>query len=208
MSQAATRAGRDPRDVTLVAVTKGVRVEAMSAAIEAGLRVFGENRVQEALKKSKELGFAGIRWHMIGHLQKNKAKPAVGLFEMIHSLDSAELAGEINKHASALGKTQRALVEVKLSPEASKTGIEKERLGALLEAAGGMKNLKVEGLMAMPPYSDNPEDSRPYFRELRKLALSFGLRELSMGMSGDFEVAIEEGATLIRIGSAIFGGRT
>lgn len=207
ISHAALRAGRSPDEVTLVAVTKGVSVEAINEALEAGLRVFGENRVQETLKKQKELVSKNIIWHMIGHLQRNKARQAVGLFDLIHSVDSLALSEAINRYAAAIDKTQRILIEVKLSPEPSKTGISKEHLPELISEVSGMPNLRLEGLMTMPPYSPEPEHSRPYYRELRGLAKEFGLKELSMGMSGDFEVAIEEGATMVRVGSAIFGGR-
>ncbi|MDP2168100.1 MAG: YggS family pyridoxal phosphate-dependent enzyme [Thermodesulfovibrionales bacterium] len=209
LSHAAMRAGRNPGDVLLIAVSKGVSVELMREAAEAGLRVFGESRVQEAVKKAAELETAssGIRWHMIGHLQKNKAGAAVGLFELIHSLDSVELASLINRHASGKGKVQRVLMEVNLSGERSKHGIGKDEIGSLIKAAAKMENISVEGLMTIPPYSDDPEASRPYYKELKELADGYGLRELSMGMTGDFEVAVEEGATMVRVGTAIFGER-
>lgn len=202
-------AGRDPHEVKLIAVSKGVGVEAIKSAIDAGLRVFGENRVKEALEKSQILAGLkeNIEWHMIGHLQRNKVKTAVGLFELIHSVDSISLAEAIERHSGTIGKLQRVLIEVKLSPEPTKTGIELEGLEPLIKAIKDMKNIKLEGLMTMPPYSENPEDSRPFYRRLREIAQSYGLRELSMGMSGDFEIAIEEGSTMVRIGSAIFGER-
>lgn len=210
------RAGRNPEDVTLIAVTKTVSLERINGAIDAGLRIFGENRVQEAQKKvtSDELRVTDgkIEWHLIGHLQKNKAKHAVQLFDLIHSLDSIELADEINKHAEKTGKIQNVLVEVKLSHEETKHGILRKGLAELLEFTGNLRNLNVKGLMTIPPFFDNLEEARPFFKELRELrdkaaAMGFNLPELSMGMSHDFEVAIEEGATMVRIGTAIFGER-
>lgn len=213
---AAMRVRRNPEEVKLIAVTKTVDIENIMAAIEAGLRIFGENRVQEARDKIPEImqrrPDIKLSWHMIGPLQKNKVKYAVKLFDMIHSVDSRELAIEINKQAEKICKTQDILIEVKLSPEETKHGIRPEELFELLEFTSTLKNLHVKGLMTMPPYSENPEDSRPYFRRLRELLeeanrKGFPLKELSMGMSGDFEIAIEEGATMVRIGTAIFGER-
>lgn len=209
LSHAAMRAGRNPGDVLLVAVSKGIGVGLITDALDAGLRVFGESRVQEAVKKAKglETASSGIKWHMIGHLQKNKAGAAVGLFELIHSLDSVELASLINRHASGKGKVQRVFIEVNLSGGRSKHGIGKDEIGNLIKATDKMENISVEGLMTIPPYSDDPEAPRPYFRELKHLADEYGLRELSMGMTNDFEVAVEEGATMVRVGTAIFGER-
>ncbi|MBM4135736.1 MAG: YggS family pyridoxal phosphate-dependent enzyme [Nitrospira sp.] len=216
ISYAALRAGRNPYDVKLVAVTKTVSIERIKEAIDCGLRVFGENRVQEAQKKvtSDELRVAGskIEWHLVGHLQKNKAKTAVQLFDLIHSLDSIELAQEINKHAEKAGKIQRVLIQVKLSEEETKHGVPKEGLTAAMKAVTGMKNLRLEGLMTMPPFFDNPDMARPFFRELRELRdnaekSGYVLPELSMGMTNDFEIAILEGATMVRIGTGIFGER-
>jgi len=220
MSHAAMRSGRDLEDVKLIAVTKAVDIEAIKEAIDAGLRVFGENRVQEAQKKIQDLRFmiqnSSIQWHLIGHLQKNKAKYAVQLFDLIHSVDSIELAEELNKHAEKIGKIQRVLVQVKLSKEETKHGVSEEDLMQLLEKIKKLNNLKLEGLMTMPPFFDNLEDARPYFRRLREIRddinslriTPYALRELSMGMSNDFEVAIEEGSTMVRIGTAIFGERS
>lgn len=211
ISYTAQRSGRSIEDVTLIAVTKGVSVKGIIEAVDAGVRTFGENRVQEAVEKIKGNELKGlsdnIKWHMIGHLQKNKAKLAVGLFDLIHSMDSIELAGLINRYAESAGKVQRVLVEVKLSSEETKHGIGKDELEGLLRASETMRHIKVEGLMTMPSYSDNPEDSRAYYRELKRLADICGIKELSMGMSGDFEVGVEEGATMVRIGTLIFGGR-
>lgn len=216
MSRASMKADRNPEDVTLIAVTKTVDIERIIEAIDAGLRIFGESRVQEAQRKvtSNELQVMSnkIQWHLIGHLQKNKAKYAVQLFGLIHSLDSIELANELNRQAEKMGKIQDVLVEVKLADEEAKHGVSKEGLVELLKSASSLKNLNIKGLMTIPTFFTNPEDARPSFRELRGLrdkasALGFNLPELSMGMSHDFEVAIEEGATMVRIGTAIFGGR-
>jgi pyridoxal phosphate enzyme (YggS family) len=213
ITHAAMRTERNPEDVKLIAVTKTVDTERIKEAIDWGLRNFGESRVQEAIKKisnlKSQISNSRISWHLIGHLQKNKAKIAVQLFDLIHSLDSSELAEEIDKHAGKDGKIQRVLVQVKLSEEETKYGVSKKDLMDMLDAVKKMKNLKLEGLMTMPPYFDNPEMVRPYFRELRDLRdnakrLGYGLPELSMGMTHDFEIAIEEGATMVRIGTGIF----
>lgn len=227
ISHSAMRAGRNPWDVKLIAVTKTVSVEHIKEAMDAGLRMFGESRVQEAKEKISNLKFeitppipplvkggmnGGVEWHLVGHLQKNKAKMAVELFDLIHSVDSIEIAEVINKQAEKIGKIQKILVQVKLSGEISKYGILKENLVELLRHIRSMNNLSVKGLMTIPPFFDNPEMARPYFRELRKLrddaeAKGFKLSELSIGMTNDFEVAIEEGATMVRIGTGIFGER-
>jgi pyridoxal phosphate enzyme (YggS family) len=216
ISHASMRAGRNPEEVTLIAVTKTVAVHQIKEAMDAGLRTFGENRVQEAKVKIEELSaepaMPSVSWHLIGHLQKNKAKYAVRLFDLIHSLDSAELAEELNSQAEKIGKVQEVLVEVKLSPEETKHGIAGTELPQFLKIIQAMMNLKLRGLMTIPPFSEHPEEARPYFRELRALrdeaeAAGYPLPELSMGMSNDFEIAIEEGATMVRIGTAIFGER-
>lgn len=216
ISSAAIRSGRNPFDVKLVAATKTVDVPKIQEAIELGLRVFGENKVQEAREKishmNTQMPDCDVEWHLIGHLQKNKAKAAVQLFDLIHSVDSAGLAGEINRHAEMLGKTQKVLIQVKLSAEESKHGISEQIFMGLLREASGMKHLKIEGLMTMPPFFDNPDMARPFFRKLRELrdaaeGKGFKLPELSMGMTHDFETAILEGATIVRIGTGIFGER-
>jgi len=218
---AAIKSGRNPADIKLVAVSKTVEVPEVMEAIQAGAVILGENKVQEARKKITELrashplnqgGAGGIEWHLIGNLQKNKSKAAVQLFDLIHSVDSTALADEIDKHAKETGKKQRVLVQVKLSDEATKHGVSENTLMELLGEISNMDYLKVEGLMTMPPYFEDPEEARPYFRRLKKLLdkaveKGFALNELSMGMSNDFEVAIEEGATLVRVGTAIFGER-
>ncbi len=206
MARAAARAGRRVEDVTLVAVR----------AFAAGVRDFGENRVQEAEAKAPALADlrpAGLRGHLVGHLQRNKSKKAVALFDVIQSLDEVELARHLEHHGAEQGKTVRALMQVDLAGEATKFGLEEELLLPALENLRGLKSLQVHGLMVLPPFGEDPELSRPFFRRLRGLrdqAARGGLlrgAELSMGMSHDFEVAIEEGATLVRVGTAIFGER-
>jgi PLP dependent protein len=193
---------RIPTGVTLLAVTKTVPPEIVDAAWNAGITVFGENKLQEARAKIP-LVSSRAHWHFIGHLQTNKAREAVELFELIHSVDSVKLAGEIDKWARHAGKTQPVLLEVNLAGEASKFGIKPEDLPATLAQIREFSHLDVRGLMTVPPV----KDPRPHFRRLRELRDETGLRELSMGMSHDFEVAIEEGATLVRIGTGIFGER-
>lgn len=215
IAQAAVRAGRDPQDVQLVAVSKTMSTATVRQAIQAGVTILGENYVQEARKKIEEIGHAP-RWDFIGHLQSNKANYVVDLFDIIHSVDRLSLAKELNKLAAKQGKTMKILVQVNISGEEAKSGIGPEGVNALVREIVNLPNLSVEGLMTMPPFFDDPEKARPYFIALRKLrdALREGikeatdLKELSMGMSADFEVAIEEGSTLVRVGTAIFGERT
>lgn len=217
MAHAAMRAGREPSEIKLIAVTKNVHIDLIRKAVDIGLREFGENRVQEAREKIQDsrckIPDADIHWHLIGHLQKNKAKVAVELFDLIQSVDSFELAEIISKQAESVNKTQRILLQVKLSDEESKYGISKDNIASLIERAGSLRGLKIEGLMTIPPFFDDAEKVRPYFRELRTLRdglekSGFKLPELSMGMSNDFEAAIEEGATMVRVGTAIFGERS
>ncbi len=216
ISSTAIRSGRNPFDVKLVAVTKTVGLEKIKEAASLGLRIFGENRVQEALKKiadcKSECPDCEIEWHMIGHLQRNKAKNAVQVFELIHSVDSVGLAKELDKYAEKTGKAQRILIEVKLSDEAAKHGVSRKDLMGLIGFVSELRNLRLEGLMTMPPFFEDPEMTRPFFRELRLLRdnaenAGYNLPELSMGMTNDYEVAILEGATIVRIGTAIFGER-
>ena len=214
IAEAAGRSGRDPNDVQLVAVTKSVVVSQIREALDAGLTVFGENRIQEAKGKVALLSSPSIQWHLVGTLQTNKSKLAVELFELIHSLDSVKLAASMDRHGAALRKQVRALIEVNLEGESDKSGLHESELLPLLQACRAYAHLTIEGLMAIPPFHRNPHDVRPYFRRLRLLRdraaethPDFRLRHLSMGMSNDFEVAIEEGATLVRIGTAIFGNR-
>jgi pyridoxal phosphate enzyme (YggS family) len=208
ISHAAMRGGRPPEDVRLVAVSKTVGEEAVREAYEAGQRLFGESRVQEAQKKAEALADLNISWHMVGHLQKNKAKAAVGIFDLIHSVDSVALLEAIARHAEAAGKVQALLLQAKLSEEEQKHGAGGEEVELMVRRAGALGSVKVEGLMTMPPFFDDPEDARPYFRRLREMNRMYGFPELSMGMTEDFEVAIEEGATLVRVGTAIFGERS
>jgi pyridoxal phosphate enzyme (YggS family) len=214
IAEAAGRSGRDPNDVQLVAVTKSVAVSRIREALDAGLKVFGENRIQEAKGKVALLSSPSIQWHLVGHLQTNKSKLAAELFELIHSLDSVKLAASMDRHGAVLRKQVRALIEVNLGGESDKSGLHESELLPLLQACRAFAHLTIEGLMAIPPFHRNPQDVRPYFRRLRLLGdraadthPDFRLRHLSMGMSNDFEVAVEEGATLVRIGTAIFGNR-
>ena len=216
ISSATIRSGRNPFDVRLIAATKTVDIQRIQEAVELGLRVFGENRVQEAKEKIAHLRHHMpdylVEWHLIGHLQKNKAGAAVQLFDLIHSVDSMRLAQEIDRHAAKLGKTQRILIQIKLSEEESKYGISEELFIKMLREASEMEHLSIEGLMTMPPFFEKPEKTRPFFRRLREVRDSaedegFRLPELSMGMTHDFEEAILEGATMVRIGTGIFGER-
>jgi pyridoxal phosphate enzyme (YggS family) len=209
---ACERAGRAPESVTLLAVTKGQSPDAVNEAGRLGLTHFGENKIQEA--KAKIPFCSGkLRWHFIGHLQTNKCRDAVELFEMIQSVDSLYVAQEISKRADAAGKTMPILLEVNLAGEASKFGYRPEALIAELNQINALPRLEVHGLMTVPPWTSNAENVRPVFRQLRELkeraeqVLGAPLPQLSMGMSGDFEVAIEEGATIVRIGTALFGPR-
>ena len=211
IEEAARRARRDPGGIKLVAVSKTVEPARIKEAIEAGISVLGENYVQEARKKIEEIG-RGVTWHFIGHLQSNKAKSAIHLFDMIHSVDNLSLAKELNRRAEQEDRTVRALIEVNLAQEATKFGTDEEKLFDLARGMLQLNHLSLEGLMTMPPYFDDPERGRPYYvklRELREKMVQEGIpiKELSMGMSNDFEIAIEEGATYVRIGTAIFGPR-
>ena len=212
IASACERAGRGPDSVTLLAVTKGQPPDVVSEAARLGLTLFGENKVQEA--KAKIPNCSGrLRWHMIGHLQTNKCRDAVELFEMIQSVDSLHLADEINKRAEQAGRSIPILLEVNAVGEASKFGYRPEQLLADLPRINALPRLEVHGLMTVPPWTTDPNRLRPIFRELRELkaraeqTLGAPLPQLSMGMSGDFELAIEEGATLVRIGTALFGPR-
>ena len=214
IGRAAARSGRDAGAVKLLAASKSQSAEKIRAAAAAGVHLFGENYVQEAAAKKAAIS-CPVEWHLIGHLQRNKAKAALDLFDAIESLDSVELARALDKEAGARARIARALIEVNLGGEASKSGVTAERLRPLLETVATLRHVKVEGLMAVPPFSEDAEKARPYFKELRALrekfktakAANIDLTELSMGMSQDFEVAIEEGATLVRLGTALFGPR-
>jgi pyridoxal phosphate enzyme (YggS family) len=202
--RAAERSHRDPASITLLAVTKIFPASVMREAYDLGLREFGENYVQEFETKAPVVAdLAGARFHLIGHLQSNKAKRAAELFHVIQTVDSAKLARRLNESARPLD----VMLEVHLSPEPAKSGAEPAALPDLAAAVRACPNLRLLGLMTMPPWSADPEVSRPYFRRLRELAQPIGLSQLSMGMSHDFEAAIEEGATCIRVGTALFGKR-
>ena len=214
IDEAAARAGRDPDEVKLLGAAKAQSVELMRAAIIAGVKLIGENYVQEAHAKKVEIS-ERAEWHMIGRLQRNKAKAAVEVFDVIQSLDNIALARELAKEGAKRNKRVRALVEVNLGGEESKSGIAEEKVEDLLRAAGELSSLSIEGLMAVPPFRQNPEDVRPYFRRLRELRArlreeripNVDLKELSIGMTHDYTVAVEEGATIVRIGTALFGPR-
>ena len=214
MKAAARRAGRSPEKIRLVAVSKTVDLERIRQAIEAGVGSLGENYVQEAQKKIEALGHK-VAWHFIGHLQTNKAKVAAALFDFVHSVDSLRLAEELNRVALQQKKVLPVLLQVNLAREESKFGATETEVVRLLELFSKLRGVSVKGLMAMPPFFEDSEESRPYFRALKKLAECVAqqkipgilMEEISMGMSNDFEVAIEEGATLVRVGTAIFGPR-
>jgi pyridoxal phosphate enzyme (YggS family) len=211
IAKAALRSQRNPAEIKLVAVSKTVEPARIQQAIEAGVSILGENYVQEAQKKIEALG-RPVAWHFIGHLQSNKAKAAVQLFDMIHSVDSVHLAEELNRRAALADRHLNVLIEVNLAREASKFGTDEEKLFSLVRRVRELDRLSLEGLMTMPPFFDSPEESRPYFIELRNWKErmereGIPVRGLSMGMSNDFEIAIEEGATYVRVGTAIFGPR-
>ena len=213
--QAAESCNRDADSVRLVAVSKTIAADIVKEAIEAGVTILGENYVQEARDKFKALAQYPVSWHFIGHLQSNKAKYAVRLFDLIHSVDSLKLAHELDKQAGKLEKIQQILVQVNISAEDTKSGISTDEAPRLIAEISRLKNLAVKGLMTMPPYFYQPQKVQPFFAALRELRdqiseqtlPNVSLDELSMGMTGDFEVAIKEGATLVRIGTAIFGER-
>ena len=213
MAEAAVRSGRDPASVRLVAVTKTFPAETVQAAYDCGLRDFGENRVQEFQEKLPGLHTPGAAFHLIGHLQSNKARPAMA-FDWIETVDSERLARRLSQAALEAGKTLSVLIEVKLGEEEAKTGVSEAVLPELVTCVAALPNLALHGLMGMPPWSDDPEKSRPYFRRLRELrdrlqqAGIAGLNELSMGMTRDFHIAIEEGATIVRVGTGLFGPRS
>lgn len=214
IARAAERAGRDPQQIRLVAVSKTRSVEEIRQAIEAGITDIGENRVQEAWGKYQAIGDA-VTWHMVGHLQTNKVKRALRFFQLIHSLDSLHLAEEIQRQAQTLGKVAEVLIEVNTSQEATKYGVSVEKTQALIEQVTTFSHLRVLGLMTIGPFTDNTDAIRACFRQLRNLQEQIScanipnieMRHLSMGMTHDFEIAIEEGADILRVGTAIFGAR-
>jgi len=206
VARACARAGRSPDHVLLIAVSKTVDAERIRLAIAAGVAALGENRVQEAREKIEALG-RPVPWHLIGSLQTNKAKEAARLFDWIHSVDRLELARELSRRAHGAERTLDVLLQVNLGDEPQKGGVAPAEVKGLQGAMAGLPGLRVRGLMAIPPVTESPERTRPYFRRLRELRDELGLEHLSMGMSADFEVAIEEGATMVRVGTAIFGPR-
>jgi hypothetical protein len=215
IAAACRRSGRRREDVKLVAISKTHPAGLIRAAFDAGLRDFGENRVQEAKSKRPELADLDITWHLVGHLQSNKAQAALELFQWVHSLDSAPLAERLARAAATANRRLPVLIEVNLGEEASKAGVRSDAVAKLAAQIAQLEALALRGLMVIPPFFDNPKDARPYFQQLRVLALdvealrlpNVSMHELSMGMSHDFEVAIEEGATIVRVGTAIFGAR-
>jgi len=207
VERACRRSSRKPDDVLVIAVSKTVEIERIKLATEAGVKALGENRVQEAKDKVAVLG-RPVPWHLIGSLQTNKAKDAVQLFDWIHSVDREELARELDRRAHQAERRVRVLVQVNIGLEPQKGGVQPGELKPLLDAITGCRNLDVRGLMCIPPATESAEASRMFFRRLRELRDAAGLEHCSMGMSGDFEVAIEEGATMVRVGTAIFGPRT
>ena len=213
--EAAAKAGRDGTKIKLLAAAKSQSIDALRTAVAAGVTLVGENYVQEAKEKRQQIK-ATVEWHMIGHLQRNKTKAAVEVFDVIQSLDNVALARELDKAGRRCGKHIRALVEVNLGGEESKTGIDRNGVTGLLQEIAELSNLRIEGLMTVPPFQNDLEKVRPYFRDLRELKENLDVRnlpnielkELSMGMTHDYTVAIEEGATIVRIGTALFGPRS
>ncbi len=219
VAAACEHAAKQPADITILAATKGRSVAEVTEAVAAGITDIGENYVQELLAKKQHLDGAGhteVTWHAIGHLQRNKVKYVVPFCRLIHSLDSLRLAQEISRRAGQVGCTQPVLIEVNVSGEDTKFGTNVDQVAELATQVVDLDNVELQGLMTMPPYSDNPEDSRPQFQKLRALAEQLvdqglpaeAMRHLSMGMSGDYGVAVEEGATIVRVGTALFGPRS
>ncbi len=214
ISEAALKAGRKPQEIKLLAAGKSQSVETVQAAITAGVRLIGENYLQEAESK-RQVILEAVEWHMIGHLQRNKVKAALNTFDLIQSLDSVALAVELDNEGRRNGGTVRTLIEINLGDEQSKSGIGRDKVAELVKRVSELAHLQVEGLMAVPPFKENPEEIRPYFCALRELQLELqgwkipngSFNELSMGMTHDYPVAIEEGATIVRIGTALFGPR-
>lgn len=212
--KACAKCGRSPEDVTLIAVSKTKPVEILQEAYDAGARIFGENKVQEITAKYPELP-SDIRWHMIGHLQRNKIKYIIDKVELIHSVDSQRLAQAINNEAAKHNLVMPVLLEINVAEEESKFGLKMDEVLPLLEEIASMNHIRVEGLMTIAPFVDNPEENRQIFRSLKKLSVDIekkninnvNMHVLSMGMTGDYEVAVEEGATMIRVGTGIFGAR-
>jgi len=216
IEKAAMANGRDPALIQLVAVSKTMSAERVKQAILGGATILGENYIQESREKIEQIPDDSVKWHFIGHLQSNKVRYAVKLFDLIHSVDSFKLAREINKQAAKINKIQSILIQVNLGGELTKFGTAKDRAAELARQISALPNLSLQGLMTMPPFFNSPEKARPFFKELRLLANQINelqlpgisMNELSMGMTGDFEEAIAQGATLVRIGTAIFGERS
>ena len=216
IEKAALECGRNPDSVRLIAVSKTVSADIVEEAIKAGVTILGENYVQEARDKIRTLSEYSTGWHFIGHLQSNKAKYAIKLFDLIHSVDSIKLARELNKQSQKIDKVQQILIQVNISQETTKSGISVDETTDLINEISRFENIAIKGLMTMPPFFNQPDRVRPFFAALRDLRdqISYkdipgvSLDELSMGMTGDFEVAIAEGATMVRVGTAIFGERT
>jgi PLP dependent protein len=214
IGEAAARAGRNPREIKLLAAAKSQSVELIRRAIDLGVGLIGENYVQEAHDKRQVIA-EPVEWHMIGHLQRNKVREALRTFDLIQSLDSVPLAHELDREGKKHGKAIRAFIQVNLADEPSKSGVARDKVSELLKRLGDLPQLQVQGFMAIPPFKENPEDVRPYFCALRDLQVELSglkipnvsLDELSMGMTHDYPVAIEEGATIVRIGTALFGPR-
>ena len=214
IARAAERAGRSAEDITLIAVSKTFDPSTVQQAVDAGAHDLGENRVQEAIAKVATVK-GNLRWHLIGHLQSNKARQAVEAFDVIHTVDSSQLAHRLDRTAGEVGRRPAVLVQVDLAHEPTKSGADESELPAIIEALDSTRHLELRGLMTLPPFFDSAEQTRPYFRRLREILerLNRGrepeqkLTELSMGMSHDFEAAVEEGATMVRVGTAIFGAR-
>ena len=206
IAHAAARAGRSPGEVTIIAITKYVDESAIQQAVEAGIEHFGENRVQEAQRKILRLPGSGLcpTWHMIGHLQRNKIQTALKIFDIIHSIDSIRLAQSISAQAE---RVVPVLLQVNVAEEMTKGGFQRNELQEAVAEISRLPNMSIKGLMTIAPMVDKPEEVRPVFRELRELCDSFGMEHLSMGMSSDFEIAVEEGATMVRLGRIIFGER-
>jgi len=215
IQRAADKAGRNPEEIRIVGVGKTVPVHRIEAAIEAGILIIGENYIKEVREKFEHLSRLPVSLHFIGHLQSNKSKYAVRMFDLIHSVDSLKLAEELNREAEKIAKIQDILIQVNVAEEKTKSGVRVEETLSLARSIGSLPHVRVRGLMAMPPFFDLPEKARPYFKIVRDLSRAASeaipgvlMEELSMGMSGDFEAAVEEGATLVRIGTALFGGRS
>lgn len=213
IGEACARAGRQASEVTLIAVTKARPLEDVQSVLAAGVRDIGENYVQRALDRVDSVGEGRCRWHLIGHLQRNKARQAVAFMDWLHTVDSEALADEVGRRATRAGRTIHCLVEVNVAGEASKEGVAPAGLERVYEHAAGVDGLAVDGLMTVAPFTSDPEDVRAVFSELRRLrddlrTAGFSAEHLSMGMTGDFEVAVEEGSTMVRVGTALFGPRT